>query len=250
MNFDRPTRPAGHVIKGSVVQAKYEIETYKNLEVLKSGNKKKYLVNAANYPQMELDLDFLPAAAESYHISADPRDYILVPLPIVTVDVPNRNLQGFPLEEVTHFDPVYGQMVYQTFQHKPTHVDHVNDDPTQAKGVHVDVGMRTVAKYDTWKIHVCTIWDRTKDQKLVQDIIDRKRTGYSMGATVIAFHCSICGKIDNLDASSCQHMKNIGGIYGEKRRLAYQVCTGVCYFETSSVADPADPTAWSEDVYA
>lgn len=246
----RQTIPEGHFVKGSVVKAQYQYETHKNVEILKSGNKRKAIIHATNYPKLELDLDFLPAAAESYHISSKPEDYIVVSLPIVTCCIPNRNLQGFPIEEVTHFDPLYGMMVYETFRKKPVHVDHNNDDPTKAKGVHVDASMQYVPKYDIWKINVLTIWDRSKDPQLVKNILDKKRKGYSMGATVSNFICSVCGRIDNMDANSCEHMKPAGGIWGDNRRLAMQLCTGVCYFETSNLEnEPADPSAYSEDIY-
>lgn len=67
----------------------------------------------------DIDVGWLPAAAETYAVSSDPRDYVLVDIPIVTVDVPNRNLQAFPYEEVSYFDPLYGRMVYQSFDRKP-----------------------------------------------------------------------------------------------------------------------------------
>ena len=631
--------PDGHFVKGCVVKAAYQYETHKNIEILKSGQRKKAIIHATNYPKIELDLDFLPAAAESYHISAQPSDYILVSLPIVTCDIPNRNLQQFPIEEVTHFDPLYGMMVYETFRKKPCHVNHCfakgtqirvfgneskniedivegdvvlthtgqfkpvtkiykngiksvtkikstgtleeiyvtenhpiyvidkrqafgkkdevskgrneryrfkdfrnieykphwrpvsdvyvgdylcipisyggeekvdpnlaflaglfladgcyrkntdyqngygimytlgshetaliektkqcldnlgykytyspdvtqgvdsitvcnvelakkfqewcgeyshakhisgnmrlwdiettkimlggyisgdgcfdknakayrirssskdllrdvqqalafvgipacigidekvgtlqkrnkkyvkkdgtdlvimprydsgcvrvpsqftpqlkgyvvgkifedrasdkdntkliiqngfimspvyhidrgigdadvfnleveddhsyiandiivhncNDDPTKAKGVHIDASMQYVPKYDIWKINVLTMWDRSKDEQLIKDILDKKRKGYSMGATVSNFICSICGQIDNMDAHSCDCMKPPGGIWGDNRRLAMQLCTGVCYFETSNLEnEPADPFAYSEDVF-
>lgn len=633
----RQSVPEGYKVTGSVVKASYQFEAHRNVEILKSGNKRKAIIHATNYPKLELDLDFLPAASEAYQISEQPADYIVVSLPIVTVDIPNRNLQCFPVEEVCHFDPLYGQMVYETFKKKPCHIDHCfakgtkvrvfgniskniedivegdlvlthtgqfkpvtnvfvngiknvtkiiptgtleeiyvtenhplyvidkrqsfgkkmklsqgrdekrrfdgfrdieynphwrpvsdiytgdylcipisyggsikadpnlaflagifmadgsyrknseyqegygilytlgshevdliekvkscltalnynykhtpnatqgvdwiacnkvelaklfqswcgeyshakhisgemrqwdkestkimlgayisgdgcfdkkkkayrirssskellrdvqqafayldipvcigidekvgsvqkrnikkkdgtnlvitprydsgyaripnkfayqikdyvvgkifenresdkdhvkliiqngyimtpiyhisknmgeaevynleveddhtyiandiivhncNEDPTKAKGVHVDAGMQYIPKYDVWKINVLTIWDRAKDPKLVKDILDRKRTGYSMGATVSNFICSICGKIDNMDEHSCEHMRPPGGTWGENKRLAMQLCTGVCYFETSNLGnEPADPSAYSEDVY-
>lgn len=246
----RSSIPPGHQVQGTVVTADYQVETHRNMETLKHNGKTKTIVHATNRPKLELDLDFLPAAAESYHISPNPDDYIIVSLPIVTCDIPNRNVQCFPVEEVCHFDPVYGQIVYQTFKRKPTYTDHSNTDPTKAKGVHADASMQFIPKYDLWKINVLTMWDRTKDPQLVQDILTKKRTGYSMGATVNYFICSICGQIDTMDQSRCDHMKNIGALYGEKRRLAMQLCTGVCYFETSNLGnEPADPTAYSTDIF-
>ena len=250
INIQRQYIPDGHFVKGSIVKPQYQYETYKNIEILKSGNQKKAIIQAMNYPKIELDLDFLPAAGESYNISSKPEDYVIVALPIVTCDVPNRNLQCFPTEEVTHFDPLYGMMVYETFKKKPCHIDHVNEDPAKAKGVHVDASMQYVPKYDIWKINVLTIWDRSKDPQLIKDILSKKRKGYSMGATVSNFICSVCGKIDNMDAHSCEHMRPPGGIWGENKRLGMQLCTGVCYFETSNLEnEPADPSAYSEDIY-
>jgi hypothetical protein len=246
----RQNIPEGHFVKGSIVKPQYQYETHKNIEILKSGNKRKAVIHAANYPKLELDLDFLPAAAESYCISSNPEDYIVVSLPIVTCDIPNRNIQCFPVVEVTHFDPLYGMMVYETFRKKPCHIDHSNEDPTKAKGVHVDASMQYVPKYDIWKINVLTIWDRSKDPQLIKDILSKKRKGYSMGATVSNFICSVCGKIDNMDIHSCEHMKPAGGLWGDNKRLAMQLCTGVCYFETSNLEnEPADPSAYSEDIF-
>jgi hypothetical protein len=246
----RPAIPPGHRVKGSIVTADYQIETHKNIETVKHNGQKKTIVHAVNYPKLELDLDFLPAAAESYHISPDPKDYIVVSLPIVTADIPNRNVQMFPIEEICHFDPIYGQIVYQTFMKKPTHINHINEDPTKAKGIHADASMQYIPKYDLWKINVLTLWDRSKDPRLIKDILEKRRTGYSMGATVSYFLCSICGQVDTMDNHRCEHMKNVGSLWGEKKRLAMQICTGVCYFETSNLDnEPADPTAYSEDIF-
>ena len=249
--MSRYTRPEGHLVTGNVVTADFQFETHKNTEILKSGNDKRLLVHAANKPKIELDLNWLPAAAESYHISPDPEDYILVALPIVTADIPNRNSQGFQLNELAFFDGMYGCMVYETFNRKCLFSEHDNEDPTKSKGVIVDSSMQFIPKYNVWKINIVTLWDRTKDINLVQEIIDKKRTGYSMGSSVMNFVCSICGKIDNMDHTSCSHMKQLGvpmTVKG-KMRLPTQWCAGTCFFETSSVMVPADPTALSQDIF-
>lgn len=243
------------VVHGATASSEWAIEAHKNMETLKSGRKKKTYLTTA-YTQKELDLDFLPAAAESYHLSPNPEDYIIVSLPIVTCDVPNRNVQAFSLQESSYFDPKHGRMVYETFKHKPTHRDHINEDPTQALGVHIDSSLQYIPEYDLWKISVLTMWDRTKEKayggdNVVQDIIDGKKKGYSMGAFVDSFACSICSKLD-VNVDPCEHFKQNqhgGSVFGDVRRLAFQQCLGVTFFETSSVADPADSTAWSSDVF-
>lgn len=247
----RKVIPDGHLVYGSAISAAFVKETHNNIETLHSDGKSKTVFSATNLPKIELDLDYLPAAAETYCISSNPNDYVLVSLPIVTVDVPNRNLQAFPLEEVAHFDNMYGMLVYQTFKAKACFENHENQDPTKAKGIIVDSSMQYVPKYNIWKINIITLWDRTKDARLAKGIEKGKYNGFSMGASVTNFVCSVCGKLDNMDSSSCDHMKNKGRAYGEDKRLAYQLITGACFFENSAItnSDPADPSAYSNDVF-
>lgn len=212
-----------------------------------------------------IDVSWLPAAADTYKISADPDDYVLVDVPIVTVDMPNRNMQAFPFEEVSYFDPMYGKQIYKTFCGKPAHIDHINQDPLKAKGVHFDASMEYIPAYGLYKIRVLTGWDRTKDPHLVKQIISGKRPGFSMGALVQAFCCSVCGSTDT-NTNPCRHMdQRIGTSKGmlwdvnkdcrvtadearnsqdpENIRLVYQECVGTNFIELSNVGDPADPTA-------
>jgi hypothetical protein len=243
-NFERPTIPQGHIITGATVTANYNVELHKNVEAQRKNGHTKHILKASHIPESQIDLSVLAAAAETYHISPNQEDYILVSLPIVTVGVPNRNLQAFPEEEVFYFDPTQGKLVYQTFVGKGLYIDHDNQDPTKSLGLIVDASMNHIPKYDLWKINIMTLWDRTKDEKIVADILNKQRTGYSMGATVAAFSCSICGWSDCV-SNPCPHEK--GKIYNNK--LAYHLCCGTTYFETSTVGEPADPTAVSEDVY-
>jgi hypothetical protein len=256
--FQHRVMPDGHFVKGSIALPDYTIEAHKNFEVQKSMGQKRTILAAADVPQREVDLDFLPAAAEAYHLSPNAEDYIIVSLPIVTADIPNRNLQCFALGEISTFDSMHGRMVYQTFLNKPCHVEHANEDPTKAKGVHLDASMQYVPKYGLWKINVLTMWDRTKDPKLVEQILSGERNGYSMGALVDAFQCSICGAADTI-TNPCKHMRQGKGTRwkdvntqargNEMGRLCYQLCCGSTFFETSSVLDPADASAKSSDVF-
>jgi len=199
----------------------------------------------------DIDTSWLEAASESYRISADPRDYVLVDIPIVTVDFPNRNMQAFPYEEMSYFDPLYGKLVYQTFDHKPCHQDHDNKDPLKAKGVIFDATLQRVPAYNTWKARILAGWDRTKDNWLVDQILTKKRTGYSMGALVENFVCSTCGAIDtNVRKCRCMDERHGGGkgSVSADGHLRYQLCVGVNFIENSSVDDPADITADTESI--
>lgn len=225
------------------ISAHAEIQSFRDKDY-----KKKHYISTAQTTQ-EIDFSILPMASESYHISADPKDYVIVPLGIVSCDIPNRNTESFSVEEVSFFDPRYGMPVYKTFINKPTHKDHINSDPTKALGMHLDATLEYVNKFDVWKISVLTIWDRTKDTKRVREIMNKNITGYSMGAFVDCFSCSICGAMD-VNVKPCEH--GVGGwgrTFGDQKRMAFKNLLSVCFFETSSVASPADDTAFSSDVF-
>lgn len=225
------------------ISAHAEIQSYRD-----KNYKKKHYVSTASYTQ-EIDFSILPMASESYCISDDPKDYVIVPLGIVSVDLPNRNNEAFSIEECSYFDPRYGMPIYKTFINKPTHREHKNDDPTKALGMHLDATLEYVQKYDVWKISVLTIWDRTKDVQRVNDIINKKVTGYSMGAFVDCFSCSICAAQD-VNIKPCEHgVGGWGNTFGENKRMAFKNLLSVCFFETSSVVSPADDTAFSTDVF-
>ena len=192
-----------------------------------------------------LDVDWLAQASEAYQISADIRDYVINEIPIVTVGIPNRNLDEFPLDDVTSFNAEMGRLVYTTFIGKPTHKDHDNRDPRKAKGVHFDASLQKMAN-GLYKIVVLAGWDRTKDPELANDILTRKRTGFSMGALVGYTECSVpgCGATSPNGKIACRHQE-----YGRGKgnvvegQLVYEVCRRTNFIETSNVLDPADHTA-------
>lgn len=182
MRRDPNQEPA--LVKGSVVKSERFLESFKGEH---DKRRERLVMGSSQLFSSDIDVSWLPAASGSYNISDDPRDYVLVEVPLVTVDIPNRNLQAFPYEEVSYFDPLYGRMIYSTFIGKPTHIDHDNKDPLKAKGVNFDASLRYVPKYNVWKIFVLSGYDRTKDPDLAKQILNKDRTGYSMGALVENF---------------------------------------------------------------
>ena len=68
--------------------------------------------------------------------------------------------------------------------------------------------------------------------------------GYSMGAWVSYFINSITGQISN----GTQKLKYPKGNVVQGK-LSYDICTGVEYFETSSVEAPADTTAETKQIW-
>jgi len=208
----------------------------------------------------QINIDFLRDAAAAYHISPDPRDYVFVSLPIVTAGVPNRNMDCFTHKELLRFSPIIGRRVYQTFIGKPTHQNHKNQDPTKAKGIHLDATFRKyrvqpgslgydaqTEPVDLWKVRILTAWCREKDPELVKSILRRERTGYSMGALVDYALCSLpwCGKVTT--PQPCEHVAAGKGRVA-RGHIVYDRVYGVNFIETSVLdEEPADPDAWETD---
>lgn len=184
-----------------------------------------------------IDISWLPLASPAYNISPKISDYVFVEIPIVTADVPNRNLDCFPLKELLRFDVPSGKPVFGSFIGKPTHADHDNKEPLKAKGVIFDAYMTPmeIRGHRYVKVRILAGWDRTKDPVLVKKILQRERVAHSMGAYVDYTQCSYCGAIAKSGQITC-HPKGqiIGGT------LVYETCGGVCFIESSSVGDPAD----------
>ncbi len=231
------------LVRGGVSRSRHVIEAFRH-----QPRGTNLVIAGESLVNSHIDISWLGAASDTYQISADPRDYVLTDVPIVTVDIPNRNMQAFPYEELAYFDPLYGRMVYSTFVGCPTHIDHQNKDPLKAKGAIFDASMQYIPSYDVWKVRILCGWDRTKDPWLADQIVRKRRTCYSMGALVNAFLCSVCGTIDN-GQGDCACMRRGKGRVMDGR-LVHQVLTGVNFIENSSVDDPADITADTDSIWA
>lgn len=208
-----------------------------------------------------LDISWLRAASETYKVSANIKDYVFVSIPIVTADIPNRNMDCFSFGELTHFSPIHGRVTFQTFIGKACHQNHQNQDPTKAKGVHFDSTMRQYdvrpahVGYDSntksiplWKVRVLTGWDRTKDESLVKSILRRERNAYSMGALIDYAMCSVpsCGKVTT--PKPCEHIAGGKGRISRDNYVCFDYVCGANFFETSCLdEEPADPDAFSPD---
>lgn len=227
---------------GCVVPATSMFEGYQNCNIKQSA---KGLKLASTKLGRELDITWLPAAAETYCVSRNPQDYIFVEIPIVTADFPNRNMDAFPYEVLTEFNPQIGRLTYATFIGKPTHKDHKNQDPTAAKGIIFDATLRSAGKLNI--VYILGGFDRTKDAQLVQDILSGRRNGYSMGAIVGETGCSNCKHRSNgVNLCTCI-LEGKGRVI--KGKLVYENCYVVNYIEASSVSDPADIRACSNQIH-
>jgi len=199
-----------------------------------------------------IPLDFkswLPYSAPHYHISPDPKDYILTPVIILPSDLPNRNGSAFPLSELVKFDPEAGQQAYKTWKGKPTHLNHQNEDITKAYGVIADTVLRKLKGFNQnrlWKVLSFLAFDRSKHADTCQAILDGSLNSYSMGAWISNYSCSVCGAL----IGKCGHLhKNKPGeMYQLNGQLAFRNCIGITGFETSAVEVPAYVSAISDQV--
>lgn len=187
---------------------------------------------------------WLPAAAECLDLSPSLDDYVLAITVSMPSDLPNRNGIAFPLEALTEWHPEHGMPMFETWKGKPVCYEHQNDVASStelAKGIILDCQMSRMENTagDIWKVVKLLAIDRNKDRLLADDIIEGRRTHYSMGARVRAFTCSICGS-DTSD-TACAHLPagSSGPIRDFGGELAFKNTVYPVGFECSSVEVPA-----------
>ena len=192
---------------------------------------------------------WLPFAAESLRISANLEDYVVVPCTIFLTDLPNANLAAFPFEEMTAWNPRAGQITYRTWVGKPTHLEHANNDHTQAKGVILDAMMRPVRGYDgnLHRVVLLLAFDRMRDPATAGRVA-AGRSGFSMGSFVGDYRCSACDA--SLRQGGCRHIHPQGGVLmaNDGNRLVYRIARNCEGFECSSVGTPAFRFAVAEPI--
>ena len=135
-------------------------------------------------------------------------------------------------------------------------------DPTKAKGVHYDATLGRVdvrpghVGYNSgmepvslWKVRTLSAFCRQKDPAMVQQILKRQMTGYSMGAMIGYATCSLpwCQAVTTGSKSACPHIKHSKGrvIRGH---ICYDNVHDINFIEGSGLnQEPADADAYSPD---
>lgn len=196
---------------------------------------------------------WLPFASESYHISKNIRDYILVPCPMAISDIPNTNGDSISKKQLVRFIPEMGTVAYKTWIGKPTFQEHANTDITKAKGVIVDAKLRPLKRFGNrhYKLVSLLAFDRSKDENLCKSIINNEINTYSIGMYYDSYTCSVCGNTVGKDYGyNCIHTKPKKPTYQlNDGRLVYRHCRNIVGFETSAVKDPAYVVAVSDLIY-
>lgn len=227
---------------GDTFQALRTLEGYKSFRLEKTGSSLRLAGDAILKAGNSVDVSWLPEAANQYIISPNINDYIICDIPIVHADIPNRNLDEFPLQELNRFNTQTGRVVYKSFIGKPTHKDHDNKDPRRAKGVIFDASMDRMAD-GRFAVRILAGFDRTKDPHLCDEIFSGKRPGHSMGAMVGYTACPYpnCLATSTTGQIMCAHLEgNRGKGKVVNGFLMYERCYAVDYIESSSVGDAAN----------
>ena len=218
--------------------------------VAKTGNLPEGVSDKPSVARSMLDVDkWLPYAADVYGTSRDLRDYIVVPTTIFLSELPNSNLAAFTFDELSSWNAQAGRIAYRTWKAKPTHEEHANSDPTQARGVIFDSSLKSVPNYvgGLYRTVLLAGWDRDRFPELAARVA-AGRHGYSMGCWVSDYRCSVCDA--SMRQGECAHLHPKRGVkmpmVGNK--LVYRIAKGITGFELSAVRTPAFRSAWAEPI--
>lgn len=189
----------------------------------------------------------LPWLAPVMHISSNPEDYFMFPVPIMYSDLPNRNGVAFPLSELVKWNSDLKCQGYESWRYAPMFVEHQSDDITTAIGVVADVSLRKIEGYGDgklWKVVALAAIDRTKNPELARRMEAGEINTYSMGAMVDGWTCSYCGAGEG----KCAHIDPNAPVtfYELNGRMVFKNVFGIGGYELSVVEDPAYLTAISD----
>ena len=211
----------------------------------------------------------LDVVADTYRISRNPDDYLLVPARAVSADRFNANRDGFAEDELLRFDADLGRRVYQSFDLKPHFVNHQSGNNAVARGCVIDVHynnanvaddlVKQAVYTDSAKdvqtdnfVELLLAVDMTKDPALAAGYKSGVVSEFSMGADVSSTVCNVCGNeaFNEFQFCPCVRSKFSGRTYTTKDGRTVEAgewCMGTRYAEISAVDDPADKSAEIQD---
>lgn len=206
----------------------------------------------------KLDISWLPFAARTYHISPNLSDYVIMNMPMMPSDIPNRNGISFPIEELVAYQPPpMNRQVYKAWTGCPVHLEHDNEDHTKAFGVVFDTSLRQIKGYGGggkhWMVYGLIGIDKIKNPEIAQQILNKKLNTSSMGCMADKFTCSVCGaEAHENEFMNCSHITSTKNVnwkvveYMGEKHIAHLRAHGLSPFEHSIVADPAWAPALSD----
>jgi len=163
----------------------------------------------------------------------------------------NANYDGWPPEEI--------QKSWRTFIGRGVFVDHTNWDIDRSRGVILDASIHenklASGHEDVW-VELLIEVDAEAYPKLAKAILSGEIDAVSMGADVEYTICSVCDNRATDVLSYCAHIPQMKGKVVDTldaktgssiKKLCYEDCFGVSFFEISFVFDPADESALIND---
>lgn len=198
--------------------------------------------------------DTLYRSANSHHkklvyswdlseMSINPKDFLFCRVRACSADVPNKNADCFPYDEL--------KKAYPSFTGKGVYQDHKTDSVDDMRGLILDSVFREYDKEidggNAW-VELLIAIDKSYED-LCRKVSNGSITDVSMGCSVLEGVCSICGnkcrgKMDDYGnvIDMCDHIKFYkGDTFSNK--LVYEDCYGVDFLEISMVTDGADSQA-------
>ncbi len=211
----------------------------------------------------------LDTVADTYRISRDPDDYLLIPTRASSADRPNENMDAWRHEELLRFDPKVGGRVYQTYMLKPHFVNHNAANFALSRGVILDAHYNdansasdkvreavceatgVTPKQDEF-IETLIAMDMTKDPELAKAYKSGSVYRFSMGCDVESTTCGVCDKVAINAFQFCEHVRGKHSrtaypLKGGGQRRGFEWCNGTVFAEESAVDDPADKDAEVQD---
>ena len=207
----------------------------------------------------------LDTVADTYHISRNPDDYLLIPTRANSADRPNENMDAWRHEELLRFDPKIGKRVYQTYMLKPHFVNHNASNFALSRGVILDAHYndanlandfaKDAVREATGRepdrdefVETLIAMDMTKDPPLAAAYKNGSVYRFSMGCDVESTECSVCGKVAVNTFQFCEHVRSKHArvaypLEDGSHRKAFEWCIGTVFAEESAVDDPADKDA-------
>lgn len=209
------------------------------------------IVPATNKDLETLNLNWFPIVAKSYKLSTHINDFLLIPTPAMFIDIPNVKGDCISLEEIMSFNREHGLLRYETFQRKPTFIEHQHlSDPC---GIIIDSSIVPIKEFgdsNIWMLVLLMGFDKVKFPTLTSKLMSGEYNTFSVGFKYDSYICSICGKkFTQMNPYPCSHTQVQMVTYATpNNELAFKYCLNPVGFECSVVKNPAFSIAQNEKV--
>lgn len=212
---------------------------------------KKDITPATNKDLETLNLNWFPIVAKHYKLSTNVSDFLFIPTPAMFIEIPNVKGDCISLEEIMSFSKEHGLLRYETFQRKPTFIEHQHlADPC---GIIIDSSIVPIKEFgdsNIWMLVLLMGFDKIKFPLLTSKLMSGEYNTFSVGFKYDSYICSVCGqKFTKANPYPCSHTQVQMATYATANNvLAFKYCLNPVGFECSVVKNPAFSIAQNEKV--